>query len=145
MERITNRRRRALAALTLTTLLVLVPAATAQGRPDRRPAKVPSSLCRIDWRRGPSHVKRLIKCAAHRWKVPGGAAKALQVAECESGFNPAAYSNGNAGVFQQRVTYWPDRAKAYGFPGWSPYNGRANVIVSIRMAHNGGWSPWSCA
>jgi hypothetical protein len=28
---------------------------------------------------------------------------------------------------------------------WRFYNGRANVIVSIRMAHRNGWGAWSCA
>ena len=69
----------------------------------------------------------------------------MSVARCESGFRPRAYSGGNAGVFQQRVVYWRGRARRFGFRGWSVYNGRANVIVSIRMAHTTGWGDWSCA
>ncbi len=60
-------------------------------------------------------------------------------------FNPKAYGSGDGGVFQQAIQYWPGRAKEYGFPGWSMYKGRANVIVSIRMAHRNGWGAWSCA
>jgi len=91
-------------------------------------------------------VKQLIKCAAHRWDVPGGTRKALAVAACESGFRPDAYNPaGYAGVFQQAVRYWPMRAAHYGLPGRSPFNARANVIVSIRMAAAVGWGPWGCA
>lgn len=94
-------------------------------------------------------IKRLIRCAAARWPVPGGAEKALDVARCESGFRPNAYGNGNAGVFQHRLPYWEGRYEAYTRRRWrlfeSVYNGRTNVIVSIRMAHDIGWGPWSCA
>lgn len=129
-------------ALTVAALFAATPPSPAEARPE---SEVPSTVCDIDWRIGKGHVKDLIKCAARRWKVPGGPNKALGVARCESGFNPKAYSNGNAGVFQHRVVYWDGRARKYGFRGWSVYNGRANVIVSIRMAHAGGWGPWNCA
>lgn len=142
MERPTYMRRLAVAALTLTMLLALAPATPA--RAERR-SKVPSSVCDIDWRQGKHHVKELIRCAARRWHVPGGPDKAISVARCESGFDPKAKGGSNAGVFQQRLVYWPKRAKVYGFPDWSAYNGRANVIVSIRMAHRAGWGAWSCA
>ena len=103
-------------------------------------------------------VAALIRCAVRRYSVPGGAATALRIARCESGEHlwPWAYSNGNAGVFQQRIAYWPGRARAYLRASWFPvhyadvvdhgwFRARANVLVSIRMAHAGGWGPWSCA
>jgi hypothetical protein len=39
--------------------------------------------------------------------------------------------------------YWPARAASYGFANWSAFNGRANVIVTMRMVHAmGNWSHW---
>jgi hypothetical protein len=105
---------------------------------------VKSWVCDYRWRDGTHQVKRTIRCATRRWHVAGGPRKALSVARCESGFDPRAYGSGNAGVFQQALTYWRGRARRYGFPRASAYNGRANVIVSVRMAHAGGWGAWSC-
>jgi hypothetical protein len=91
-------------------------------------------------------VRRIIRCAARRWDV--SVTTALRVARCESGFRPDAYGNGNAGVFQHRLAYWSGRAERYLRDRWhlshNVYNARGNVIVSIRMARAGGWSPWSC-
>ncbi len=128
-----------IAVLALSTLLAL-PALPAQAG-----SRVKDWVCDIRWRDGTHEVKHLIRCAARRWHVNGGPGKAISVARCESGFDPSAYGTGNAGVFQQSTRYWPGRAKEYGFPGSSAYNGRANIIVSIRMAHRDGWSAWSCA
>jgi hypothetical protein len=102
-------------------------------------------VCRIDWRDGPEKVARLIRCAARTWPVPGGPDYAVMVARCESGLDPGTVYYGHYGVFQHMLEYWPARATAYGFDGASPLNGRANIIVSIRMVHVGGWGPWSCA
>jgi len=114
--------------------------------------------CALHWQRAWREdgdlrpVRRLIRCATRIWPVPGGARRALGIARCESGFRPDAYGWGNAGVFQHRVVYWPERALRWLRPAWfggvrvpSPYNARANVIVAVRMAHSGGWGPWACA
>jgi hypothetical protein len=98
--------------------------------------------CDWHWWLGPWHVKQLIKCAANQEGV--NVATALRVADCESDFRPDLYYAGNAGVYQHRVKYWSGRAATYGFKGWSVYNGRANVYVTMRMVKAGGWSPWSC-
>lgn len=132
-------RRALVGALAATTLL----ATPAQAVRTRDPVK--DRVCDVDWREGKQQVKRLIRCAARRWRVPGGVTKAIDVARCESGFDPRAYANGNAGVYQHRLIYWPARARTWGFPKASVYNGRANVIVSIRMAARFGWDAWSCA
>jgi hypothetical protein len=109
-------------------------------------SSLPDRVCHFAWWRGDREVKETIRCAAHRWEVRGGARKALHVADCESGFDPDARGNGFAGVYQHLKTAWPDRATIFGFDGASVFNGRANTIVSIRMAHRGGWDPWSgCA
>jgi hypothetical protein len=103
-------------------------------------------ICDIDWKRSTFQLKRLIRCAARRWDVSGGPDKAVRVARCESHLDPHAYNSGGyAGVFQQATRYWPTRATTYGFHDYSVYNGRANIMVSIRMAHRGGWTPWACA
>jgi type II secretory pathway pseudopilin PulG len=95
-------------------------------------------------------VTRTIRAAVARWHVPGGARKALAVARCESGLNEDIH-NGICcgGVFQQHTSYWPGRQNHYDSRRWrlaeSWRNARANIIVSIRMVHSGGWSPWACA
>lgn len=102
-------------------------------------------------------VRHLIGCAVDRWSVDGALAKALSVAQCESRFWPWARGGSNSGVFQQRDAYWPTRARSLlerewfhqlrdGDPATVPgaLNARANVLVSIRMAHTGGWGAWAC-
>ena len=44
-----------------------------------------------------------------------------------------------AGIYQHLRHYWPGRARVYGFRGWSAFNARANIIVTMRMVHRGGW------
>jgi hypothetical protein len=132
------RRALVVAALAIPMLLAL------PGSPASASGRVNDWVCDYRWRAGTHQVRQLIRCAAERWPVPGGPAKALSVARCESGFDPRAYASGNAGVYQQRVAYWAGRASQWGFPGASVYNGRANIIVSVRMAHASGWDAWAC-
>jgi len=71
----------------------------------------------------------------------------------ESGYNEFARNtySGAAGVFQHLPNYWPGRADAYASnagplaikPNPSPFNGRANIIVSGSMMGRGMWSHWS--
>ena len=145
MTRSALTRRRFPAALFLASLLTLVlatgPATVAQARE----AGAPPHVCRFDWRKGPWHVKQLIRCAEDRWSVPGGAAMALHVANRESDFRPRAYngSSGASGIFQHLRRYWPGRADSFGFGGWSAFNARANIMVTMRMVHRmGSWSHW---
>lgn len=133
------------AALAALVLLSLAPASPAEARASR---EVSSRICDIEWRKGTWHVKQLIKCAARHWDSPGTPTKAVRVAHCESRLRPDAYNpNGYAGLFQQATDHWPTRAHRYGVPDRSVFDGRANVIVSIRMAkETGSWSPWAgCA
>jgi hypothetical protein len=133
-------RRALVAALTGASLLALAPPAAAA-----EAQEVPYRVCNYEWEKGPWHVRKLIRCAANRWDSPGGPAKAISVAVCESGLRPGAYnSNGYAGLFQQATRYWPGRADAYGQPDRSAFNGRANTIVSVRMAKAmRSWSAWA--
>jgi hypothetical protein len=70
---------------------------------------------------------------------------ALYVADRESEFRPKAYNgySGASGIFQHLSRYWPGRADAFGFGGWSAFNARANIMVTMRMVHRqGDWSDW---
>jgi hypothetical protein len=100
-------------------------------------------------------VEHLIDCAVRIWPVAGGNFYARSIAERESGDWPWAVneSSGCVGLFQHVASMWPGRARFYLHRGWfsrwawdrgiSPFSARANVLVSIRMAHSGGWGPWS--
>jgi hypothetical protein len=138
------RNRRAVgAALIATAVAFAAPVTIADATEE-----VPRRICAYDWREGTWHVKQLIKCAARRWDSPGAPDKAIAVARCESNLSPEAYNpNGYAGLYQQATAYWPDRADRWGQPDRSVFNGRANIIVSIRMAASlGSWSAWGgCA
>jgi len=134
-----------LAALSIAAILTVVPASASQAVTLEvgRQAKVSAKVCDYDWRKGAFHVKQLIRCAAEHWNVPGGAALALYIADRESHYYPNAYNpSGCAGIYQHMLRYWPERATSFGFRGWSAYNARANIIVTMRMAHDGGWGPW---
>ena len=88
-------------------------------------------------------VRPMIRSLAVRHGVDVGTA--LRVAECESGFNPRAYSPPYAGIYQQHVGYWDRRARHFGHPGESPFDPFANVDVSLRMVKALGWGHWGCA
>ena len=135
-------RRALVAALTGASLVALAPALPA---PATEAHEVPPWVCDYDWQEGRWHIKQLIRCAANRWDTPGGPAKALAVARCESGLSPRAYNpNGYAGLFQHATRYWPGRADAYGVPDRSVFNGRASIIVSVRMAKAlRSWNAWA--
>jgi hypothetical protein len=102
----------------------------------------PKRVCPIDWRQSTWHVKKLIRCAAEHHRV--SPRKALYIAWRESRYQPDAFNPAGpaAGVFQHLLQYWPDRARTYGFPGWSPFNARANIFVTMRVVRDHGWVPW---
>jgi len=138
-------RRRFPAALLLASMLTIAPATSLMNAAHAREADVSRQVCQIDWRKGRWHVKQLIRCAERRWSVPGGPSTALRVADRESNFQPKAYNSysGASGIFQHLRRYWPGRADAYGFDGWSAFNARANIMVTMRMVHRlGSWSAW---
>jgi hypothetical protein len=93
-----------------------------------------------------------IECAVRKWPVSGGVPFAVQVAACESGLRADASNDGRyLGVYQHAASYWPSRRAHFNPGAWdkaldvSAFNARSNVVVAIRMAHSGGWGPWSCA
>jgi hypothetical protein len=137
-------RRALVATLLLTTLLGVSPSVSAstQSRDGLRSASVSYKLCDIEWQKGRWFVKKLIRCAAHRYGV--NADRAIAIAHRESRFRPHAYNSWSCakGIFQHLCRYWPGRAYNYGFAGFSAFNARANIIVSMRMVRRYGWSPW---
>jgi hypothetical protein len=97
-------------------------------------------------------VKVGIRCVFGRFD-PDQTATAIRVARCESGFNPDAYGNGNGGIYQHRLVYWPgryenliadhDRRSTWGLSS-SVYSGRTNAIVTALYQRRYGWTAWSC-
>jgi hypothetical protein len=141
-------RRACVATLILTAIITTFPvaAASAMTTQDRaistHERHASSTVCPIAWRKGPRYVRELIECAARHFGI--GPDRALQIAFRESKFRPGAYNTYSCakGVFQHLCRYWPTRADDYGFAGWSAYNARANIMVTMRMVLRYGWSPW---
>jgi soluble lytic murein transglycosylase-like protein len=137
-------RRPLVAALLLTVILGAAPMmeASAKITSDSAYTFVPRKVCDVEWQKGTWFVKKLIRCAAHHYGV--SAYKALHIAKRESRYRPRAYNSWSCakGIYQHLCRYWPGRAYDYGFSGYSAYNARANIIVSMRMVRRHGWSAW---
>lgn len=93
--------------------------------------------------------RALIRCAADRWPVPGGAKRAICIARRESGLNPRARSPHKLylGLFQHSAKDWKRRFRVWTVPSWqlgpSALNPRTNAIVTMRMVHAArSWSAW---
>lgn len=136
-------------AVAVAVLLVAAPAAIAQ--PAVGTTTTPSGPCPLVKTTAETvqhFSKRVIRCAAATWTVPGGAAKAICIAGRESGLVPSARSAGGhyLGLFQHSAAYWPIRYASWTAPAWhlrtSALSGRTNTIVTFRMVNDaGGWSP----
>lgn len=72
------------------------------------------------------------------------ASQALNVARCESGFNPNAFnaSSSASGVFQFLPSTWATTAYA----GYSPFNASANIHAAYQVFARDGysWREWTC-
>ena len=144
MTHISTLRRHAVAALSIAAILAVIPATISQAAIPEVRHEAPAKICNYDWHMGTFQIKQLIRCAADHWNVPGGASTALAIADRESQFRPNAYNpSGCAGIYQHMLAYWPGRAAAYGFSGWSAFNARANIIVTMRMVQQAGWGAWT--
>jgi hypothetical protein len=112
------------------------------------PTTRPCDLRRFDDEGVRSFSRRLIRCATGRWEVPGGADKAICIADAESNLNPRATSAGGQylGLFQHSAEAWPERYDEWTRPAWdldeNALSGRTNAIVTIRMVNDAGWGPW---
>jgi hypothetical protein len=75
--------------------------------------------------------------------------KAVLVAECESGFNPAARSSNGlyGGLFQHLISDWDRRATLAGWSGSSIFDAEANTAVSAWLLSKASWeTQWpSCS
>ena len=126
-------------ALVLAAALTLFPMAAA---PAESTENSGPSVCRIDWRRGTWHVRKLIRCAANHYDI--GVRTSLDIAFRESRYRPRAFNASTCakGIYQHLCRYWPDRADAFGFDDRSAFNARANIMVTMRMVRRYGWAPW---
>jgi hypothetical protein len=88
-------------------------------------------------------VRQMIRSLAIRYRLD--VAKAISVAECESGLNPKSYNPPYAGVYQHSTRFWPKRAASYGHEGESVFDAYANVDVALQMARASGWGAWGCS
>ena len=135
--------RAVVAASLLTAVLMSFPAAPVAHAVVQHDRTGATRICPIDWRQSTWHVKQLIKCAASHHGI--SREKALYVAWRESRYRPSAYNPHGpaAGIYQHLLKYWSDRAEDLGFENSSPYNARANIIVTMRMVRRYGWTPWA--
>lgn len=80
--------------------------------------------------------------------APEDVNRAIRIAWCESGFNPAAVNpaTGAAGLFQLPPGDWAAWASAAGHPGADILDPEANVAVAAWLLYEqpGGWSHWEC-
>ena len=126
----------------LLTLLASPTVAAAEHRPG------PCALDRAEDEDVRRYVKRLIRCATEEWPVPGGAGKAICIADAESHLNPKAISEDGSylGLFQHAADVWADRYRDWTETEWElderALNARTNTIVTIRMVSGNGWGPW---
>ena len=99
-----------------------------------------------DWNGGTRDMRRAIGCVWDRFDM-SDRAKAVSVAECESGLNPTASNGGRfVGLFQQMASAWSGRSARYGYAGRAITDPVANVNVSMGMVRDDGdWGQWSCS
>jgi len=74
--------------LAITTIAPLGVASGTEG--EERPGPCP--IARAEGQRVQDWVRDLIRCAERRWEVPGGAERAICIAEAESGLDPKTVS-----------------------------------------------------
>jgi hypothetical protein len=131
----------AVAALALAAVILVAPPVSAHHR---------AGPCDADRQSDETiqhFMKRKIRCAVDLFgPVPGGADRAICIADRESGLIPTASSPTGLylGLFQHSAAAWPDRYAKWTDPPWElssdALSGRTNAIVTIRMVHaTGTW------
>ena len=140
---------------TLITAAGPVARASGERRLDSGPPG-PCALARMPGEAVRGFSARMITCATDIWSVPGGADRAICIANRESGLNPRASSpnGGYLGLFQHSAKYWPSRYDTWTKPAWelrrTALSARTNAIVTMRMVHRigrwltAGWPPGGC-
>jgi hypothetical protein len=96
--------------------------------------------------------RREVICA-FRLFDPSQTSEALYIADRESSFYAKAVNpySGAAGLFQHLRGYWDGRVRSLGKRAWfprlwpdvSPFNARANALITAKMVALGGWGAWS--
>jgi hypothetical protein len=138
-------RNRRLILGTIVSIALILSAVPAGSLP---PLPGPCDLTRGRDERIQQFSRRLIRCAASAWPVPGGVDKAICIAARESGLDPRAQSRTGKylGLYQHSAKLWPDRFETWNEPSWdlrpSALNGRSNAIVTMRMVNTSNWGPW---
>ena len=133
---------RLLAPVAASAVLALSLPASAHHR------EGPCDVHRRDDETVQQHSKRVIRCAVKRWSVPGGAEKAICIADAESELNPEARSADGVylGLFQHPAKEWPDRYREWTRESWeldeTALSGRTNAIVTARIVNAEGWGAW---
>ena len=129
----------AVAALALTAVTLVAPAASAHHRAG------PCDADRVADETIQHFMKRKITCAVDLFgPVPGGSDRAICIANRESGLIPTASSATGMylGLFQHSAAAWPDRYAKWTDLAWElssdALSGRTNAIVTIRMVHAAG-------
>jgi len=131
----------AVAALALASVILVAPPVSAHHRAG------PCDADRVAGETIQHFMKRKIGCAVDLFgPVPGGADRAICIANRESGLIPTATSSTGLylGLYQHSAAAWPDRYAKWTEPSWQladdALNGRTNAIVAIRMVHaTGTW------
>ena len=140
--------------LTLTIFLMLgLFVSIAHAEPSWRERRQTARYQTLDYPDSAFSVRELRLTLKAVSRIKGFSySRATCIAERESGFNEHAYnsSSGASGIFQHLRSYWPSRAAAYTsitgplatHRSPSPFNGRANIIVSGTMMSRGQWYHW---
>ena len=133
--------------ILLASIVLAVLASASPSLAHHQPG--PCDIHRRDDETVRSHMKRIIRCAAERWEVDGGADRAVCIAVAESDLDPEATSAEGAylGLYQHSAEAWPDRYEEWTRPAWEldpdALSGRTNAIVTIRMVSENGWGSWA--
>lgn len=152
--------RRAIALVLVTALFVLAPAAYAGAQALERPTWAGRferiRYRSLRWPRGEFSTfenQLTVHAAAVRFGLPEGRLICIVNRETGGSWNEFAYNadSGASGLFQHLRSYWSGRVSTYRSwappklrirSGVSPFNARANVLVSARMLAAGGWGHW---
>lgn len=96
--------------------------------------------------------EKTVRCAAVKFQPEGGAAKAISVWSCESGFGTESpHTDAYHGPFQFTYSTYdsqqesmPDVVEWYDLSA-AVHDMRSNILTAVAWASRHGWGPWSCA
>lgn len=95
---------------------------------------------------------KTVRCAAVKFRPPGGVDMALSVWRCESNFGTESpHSDSYHGPFQYALgTYAGQRAMMPDVVRWNKlsslvHDTRSNIMMAVAWAAHHDWGPWTCA